>query len=84
MSEPRKLPNAKFVAEVNIEGEFKVKQMVAHKDSVYLLVERPGEITEVWRVNAESGKCDKVEFVKESAEGKPCYCFCTTCICPRD
>lgn len=52
----------KFVASVNIEGEYTIKQVVPFRDRLYLLIERPDTTPELYYVNEETRECDLVQF----------------------
>jgi len=57
-----RLTQIKFVADVTIEGEYKIKQLVPFRDKLYILIERPDTTPELYYVNEETRMCDLVHF----------------------
>lgn len=59
---PARLTQIKFVADVTIQGEYAIKQLLPFRDKLYLLIERPDATPELYYVNEDTQKCDLVEF----------------------
>ncbi len=61
------LNKIQFVANVTVEGSYKIKELVPFRNKLYLLIERPDCSTELYYVNEEHKRTDLVEF-KETNE----------------
>ena len=57
-----RLTGIKFVADVTIEGEYKIRQIVPFRDRLYVLIERPDTAPELYYVNEETQKTELVKF----------------------
>lgn len=58
----RRLTGIKFVADVTIEGEYKIKQMVVFREKLYLLIERPDTTPELYYVDEKAQQTKEVKF----------------------
>jgi len=61
-AEEKRLTSIKFVADVTIEGEYIIKQLVPFRDKLYLLIERPDSSPELYYVNEETKQTELVQF----------------------
>ena len=56
------LRKAHFVANVEIEGEYTIKQMVVFQDKLYLLIERPDTTPELYYIDDKDKTTKEVRF----------------------